>query len=508
MQPQKLGYERGRLRRRQAAASPCPTRNGTTVGTAQSFTLVCGTDIGGAVVNTSDAFDLQTCADICASFHPRCDGITYDGRTCELKARVIPGIGRFSRRSDSAVAIFPGASSNCTTLGATTTSSLGGSFQVMCGKVINGSDLSQNFAPTFQDCLQQCSATSGCAAVSFDPSQDQGFKNCYLKTSVADPTTIVADGRVDTAMLQAAAPAAAPADTSSGAAAAPGVTTIPLPTSSSDAITTTSAAGAVFFTPPGVLPTSAGAGISVGSLVPANPQPTITNLLPPSATGLSPTLLFPGLGGAGAGGTGGTVFTGGSSGSSDSSSTGQGGSGSTEASSNAWIAAPVVGSVAAIALIVLSFIMLKRRRLGQRAGGSSRSSNSSTDDLNPRGSGGEKMSGANGYGGGSGSGGVSRLFDSWLPAIGMGRRRGERGSGGGDGSRSRMGNFSEVTGTGNGKPPASRGSMRTSVTGLVRPGLALGGGERLEDLEEAAAGEKARAELRNSLNGLGQNRWS
>ena len=66
-----------------------------------------------------------------------------------------------------------------------------------------------------------------------------------------------------------------------------------------------------------------------------------------------------------------------------------------------------------------------------------------------------------------------------------------------------MGNFSEITG----KQPASRSSMRTSVTGLVRPGLALGG-ERLDDVEEGEKREERKAELRNSLNGLGQNRWS
>jgi len=67
-----------------------------------------------------------------------------------------------------------------------------------------------------------------------------------------------------------------------------------------------------------------------------------------------------------------------------------------------------------------------------------------------------------------------------------------------------MGNFSEVTG----KQPASRGSMRTSVTGLVRPGLAIG--ERLEDVDETGERRDSarKADLRNSMNGLGQNRWS
>ncbi|KAK5657801.1 hypothetical protein OQA88_2874 [Cercophora sp. LCS_1] len=470
MHPRKLGYARSMVERRQQAASPCPNRNGTQIGSAQTFTLFCGTDIGGNVLESLAAFDLNTCVDLCSSFHPRCDGASFDGTTCQLKARLAPGAVRQNRRLDSAVGIFPSATSNCGTLG-TTSRALDRNFDIRCGTVIAGFDLVQNFAPTLQDCMGQCAATTNCGAVSYDPSLDQGFKNCYLKTVVSDPSLVVADARVDTALLQGvgnALPGAGGAPAAGGGGA--GVATIPLPT---QALT---GGGAVFFTPPVA---TGGAIIPIATTVSA---PTlVTELVPPSGSPF-PTLFFPGNSNTGAAAT--------SSANAAAQDMGDGGS------SNAWIAAPVVGSVAAIALIVLSFIMLKRRRLGNRSGTSS--SNSSTDDLRPRKSTISRPMA------------ISSLFTSWLPTSAS---RGNRGSGGSNSSRGRMGNFSEVTG----KQPASRSSMRTSVTGLVRPGMAMGGGERLDDVEEGREKREStpqyglkdgKMELRNSMNGLGQNRWS
>ena len=413
-----------------------------------------------------DSFDLLTCVDLCSSFHPRCDGASFDGRTCSLRARLSPASSRGNRRLDSAVGVFPGATSNCGSLSGIQSAG-GNSFQIMCGTVIAGSDLVQNFAPTFQDCMGQCAATSGCAAVSFEASQDQGFKNCYLKSAVADGSTVVPDGRVDTAMIQGAGNAA-PA----GSGSSPGVVTIPLPVPAA-----TTGTGLVFFTPPGSQPT-----ISVGPLVPGQPgqvQPSFgaPGFVPTTTGGVSPTLFFPGLNGGSGSGTNLVATSSPDTAAQDNAN---------EESSNAWIAAPVVGSVAAIALIVLSFIMLKRRRLGNRNG--VESSNSSTDSLPRKRNISRPMA-------------ISSLFSSWLPMV---RRKGDRGSSASSGSRGRMGNFSEVTG----KQPASRGSMRTSVTGLVRPGLAIG--ERLEDVDETGERRDSarKADLRNSMNGLGQNRWS
>ncbi|KAK0715558.1 hypothetical protein B0H67DRAFT_610343 [Lasiosphaeris hirsuta] len=467
------GGGRARTHKRQAP-SPCPTRNGTEIGTVQKFNLLCNTNLDGNLLDSVAAFDLPACADICSSFHPRCDGATFDGTTCQLKARLQPGRAPPSRRLDSVVGIFTSGTSNCATLSGTQ-SIRGTSFTSRCGSVIAGFDLSQNFAPTFQDCMGQCTAATGCAAVSYEATQDQGFKNCYLKTAVSDATAVVPDLRTDTALMVGAGNAVPGGDT--------GVSTVPVPAPAPVAPAPGAATtGAVFFTPPGL--NTAAPAASTAAVPPAvTPASSVVEVLPTGAASspIAPPVFFPSSSSLAVTGT------------AVPDSAAQEGGGSS-VSSNAWIAAPVVGSVAAIALIILSFIMLKRRRAGAR---SPTSSSSSSGSLQRKGSGGRSRTSP-----------VVAFFSSFLPSSSGNKRKGNNSSSG----NSRMGNFSEVTG----KQPASRASMRTSVTGLIG-GPGMRGMERLDDVDEER-GEKRQSmtpsyevrsgkmELRNSFNGLGQHR--
>ncbi|KAK4651832.1 hypothetical protein QC762_600200 [Podospora pseudocomata] len=482
--------DRARMNRRQNNPCTRASGNGTTIGSVQDFTLFCNTNLDGDVVERLDAFDLTACMDLCSSFHPRCDGASYDGTRCFLKTRLAPVDPRqFVRGIDSGIASFPEASSNCPALPGTQVA-LGTNFQVMCGFIIAGSDMSQNFAPTFQDCLGQCAATSGCAAVSYDPTLNLGFKNCYLKTGVADPGDLAADRRTDSARVLAAADPNQPPP-------GPGVSTIPVPPGGA-----ANGNGVVFFTPP------ANPSITPSSI--ELPPAATTTALPGEATTavsdissttetLAPPPAFP--------------FPAPSASPDQFPDTFSGGANDPSIdppSSNAWIAAPVVGSVAAIALIVISFIMLKRRR----------QSSPSSSPTEPR----RDISRPSP---------ISGLFTAWLPSrwssspvprvpplpVGIGNSNVSRSSTVGSSGR-RMGNFSEVN-TGE-----RRNSVRNSVLGMVgdrdRRGM-----ERLGDIEEGemGRGEKegerggvkvyevrnGRAELRelrSSLNGLGQNRWS
>ncbi|KAL2015688.1 hypothetical protein VTK56DRAFT_5023 [Thermocarpiscus australiensis] len=116
---------------------------------------------------------------------PEMRGRLLDGSQCTLTTRLSPAEQRQSRRLDSAIETYPGATSDCPTL-CGTQQVLGTSFESMCGIIIAGNDIGQDFAPTFQDRLARCASTSGCAGLSFDPSQTLGFKNWYLKTAVAN----------------------------------------------------------------------------------------------------------------------------------------------------------------------------------------------------------------------------------------------------------------------------------------------------------------------------------
>lgn len=493
-----LAVERARVHQRQNIA-PCPGGNGTTIGTFQEFTVLCNTNLGGDVLDTLDAFDFTACVDLCSSFHPRCEGASFDGSRCTLRARLLPEEQSRSRRTDSGIGFFPGASSNCAALGGEQRA-LGTTFTTMCGFIIAGNDLSQNFAPTFQDCLGQCASTTGCAALSFDPSQNLGFKNCYLKSAVANPNDIAADQRTDSAMVASSGetPSDDPPPASlanpgvvpgSGASATgPGVSTIPLPPPSS-----TPAAGAgngvIFFTPPGN--NAANEPSPPASSTPApvsGSSSSATDLLTTPSSSLAagaPPFFFPSAG------------TAPPPPSAAAPETAAQGAGDT-ASTNAWIAAPVVGSIAAIALIAVTFIMLKRRRRGSG-----------------RGNGGKKKPSI------SRPWPVPGMFTAWLP--GSYSSRGSRG--GGEEITSRkltgMGNFSEVN---SGQQSAEgRGTVRDSVawffTGRpvgmerlddVEGGDVKGGAEKTSERKDTPVYEvkNGRVELRNSLNGLGQNRWS
>ncbi|KAK3987208.1 hypothetical protein QBC44DRAFT_128270 [Cladorrhinum sp. PSN332] len=482
--------KRGRALNKRQGNSPCPSGNGTTVGTFQPFTVLCNTQLEGDVLDRLDAFDYTACVDLCSSFHPRCEGASYDGSTCTLRARLRPAEARLARRIDSGLASFPGASSNCATLQGPQ-QVLSTSFNLRCGFIIAGNDMGQNYAPTFQDCLGQCASTSGCAAVSFDPSQELGFKNCYLKSAVSNPATdIAADRRTDSAIIAAAGGGGA-AVPDSGAGAGAGVATIPIPSASASP-----GNGVVFFTPPANAPAAAAPTIITTD------DPSLSNgALPPldtivdAATATTSLATPPQF----------TFFPPSPGANTDSPPLTQADADSSSASSNAWIAAPVVGSVAAIALIVISFIMLKRRR-GRRSG-SSRSSSSSASGLK------RKFL-------------ISRpipILSGWFGR--PGGLQGASGSGSIGRRKTMMGNFSEVgAGVGNGE---GDGGNRRSVLGLGGFGRGGGAMERLDsDVEEGgggggngggSGGEKGvpvyevrngRAELRNSLNGLGQNRWS
>ncbi|KLU82026.1 hypothetical protein MAPG_01105 [Magnaporthiopsis poae ATCC 64411] len=203
--------------------SPCPAANGTTIGTSQSFTLQCGLNIGGDVLSEMPMSSFTACVDSCASTHPRCDGVSFDGKTCRQRANANAAqTSRPSNNFDSALAIFPTSiDSRCGTLGSSMqTSPAAGSkrFDLACGKVLDGGDLLQQHTATFFDCAELCARSSACIAVSYDWNMKNGFNNCYLKNTVAD---LVSVQDIDTAMINRGGGGGPPAQPANPAPPAP-----------------------------------------------------------------------------------------------------------------------------------------------------------------------------------------------------------------------------------------------------------------------------------------------
>lgn len=97
-------------------------------------------------------------------------------------------------------------------------------FNLQCGQVFNGNDIEQQFQPTFDACLNACAATSACGGVSYDVQQSQGFKNCFLKTTVTTGGLLQKAG-VDSALMTVdnSAPVGVPQASSSALQATPSI---------------------------------------------------------------------------------------------------------------------------------------------------------------------------------------------------------------------------------------------------------------------------------------------
>jgi hypothetical protein len=420
----------------------------------------------GDVLDTPDATDFNDCVNICSSHHPRCDGVTFNGKKCFLKGNIQPDKTRPAGFFDGAAALFPPASSNCGSLGSSAAVS-GTNFGIFCGIKNSGAEISQAFASTFQDCMTQCSTTSGCGGVSYEAAMTQGFNNCYLKKSSVGAGDNASTSGFDTAILQANAAAAG-----GGSSAAQSV----VPSTITPVVKTT----------PPPLPITQTITSVVTSVSLAAGNVSVTELLTvPYTTVFSSTEdAVPSATDGAAGSTQGT----------DS------GSGSGDGMSRAWIAAPVVGSAAAIVIIAVLFVFLKRRKRAasiregksrelHSSGGDSAVSSSASTQMSPR---------------------TTNLLSSWLPGPGQIKRS--------------LGNFASASAKRGPPPPLAlprpSSSSLSSMSGANRPDVyGYWVGDKLEDIQEKSGAEgdeegepsdkraSDKGELRRSRNGLSMNSW-
>lgn len=210
---------------------PCPTGNGTQIGDVQKFNVLCGLDIGGVEITRMQLDSLSTCVSVCTSYQgTRCDGVTFRfDNVCIFKTAFAAAGNQFQKATtaDSAIGILPSPppSSRCASLGTGAIQLVTSkNFNLQCGQVFNGNDIEQQFQPTFDACLNACAATSACGGVSYDVQQSQGFKNCFLKTTVTTGGLLQKAG-VDSALMTVdnSAPVGVPQASSSALQATPSI---------------------------------------------------------------------------------------------------------------------------------------------------------------------------------------------------------------------------------------------------------------------------------------------
>ncbi|KAI1750972.1 hypothetical protein F4782DRAFT_229996 [Xylaria castorea] len=325
-----------RLQERQSSRAPCPSGNGTTIGDEQQFVVYCDTGFQGDEIFRQKADSLAACAEMCTSFqNPRCEGAQLkDDKDCVLLGNLVPEGTRPSRFFDSAAAVFPqlGLTSSCSQQGTGTTFlSQSTSFTLQCGKIVNGNDLEQQFQRTLESCLAACSANSACGGVTFDPQQTSGFRNCYLKTAV-DASDIFTKTGIDSAVL---------ANNANNGNIAGGTSTSTITSAPSNTISQATA----FVT---IVPNQ---GVASGNVV------TVSVPVPVTSTSSSGALADS----TPEASAGATKTNNGQGGVNNSERPKFGNVGSSN-SSNAWIAAPVIGGIAALTLVLAVFVLWGRRR--------------------------------------------------------------------------------------------------------------------------------------------------
>ncbi|ETS83594.1 hypothetical protein PFICI_05470 [Pestalotiopsis fici W106-1] len=298
---------------------PCPNGNGTQIGDVEKFNVLCGLDIGGVEIDRMQVDSLGTCVSICTSYQgTRCDGVTFRlDNVCIFKTAFMGAQFQKTTNADSAIGILPNPppSSRCDSLGTGAIQLVTSkNFNLQCGQVFAGNDIEQQFQPTFDACLNACAAMTACGGVSYDVQQSQGFKNCFLKTTVTtggllskagiDSAFMTVDNSVPMVVSQPSSSVlqATPSVAQLSPANTPDTASLNDPSSQSTRILTSSST---------ILPLSETTSSSIPSL------------------GLATSTAVSSM---------------------------------ATTSSNAWIAAPVIGSIAAVALLIGFYVLWIRRR--------------------------------------------------------------------------------------------------------------------------------------------------
>ncbi|GAP85997.1 hypothetical protein SAMD00023353_0301130 [Rosellinia necatrix] len=321
------------------------------IGDEQQFNVFCNTRLRGDELFRQKTDSFATCTTLCTSFqNPRCEGAQFkdDNGDCVLIGNMVPEGTRPSRMFDSAAALFPspGPTSSCAQQGAGTTflGQNASSFALRCGTVVDGKDLGQQFQMTFEGCLSACGADPACGGITFDPQQAAGFRNCYLKTTAVVDADVLAKSGVDSAVLvsnNGASPAGGDQEESANTSSSSTAVALSTPVAASSG-------GTVFVT---VMPGPemvSGSVVTVSVPIPATSTPSSSALA--DSTAEASSAVDTGLGDTDTNNT-----------NSDSGRP-RFGNGGPSTSSNAWIAAPVIGGIAALTLILAVFVLWGRRR--------------------------------------------------------------------------------------------------------------------------------------------------
>ncbi|QKX58105.1 uncharacterized protein TRUGW13939_05226 [Talaromyces rugulosus] len=356
------------------------------------FSTYCSLNLLAPELGNQPGSSITECMDMCSNYHPACMGVThyFQNQTCSFKGFDVNTTSLSITDTDNVHSALTNKTemlaikADCPYENNTNAMISGFSFQILCdqdmrdyGDFLPWGQTYGNHASTMGECMQLCLDVHPlCVGVSWNPDKKAGWSNCYLKNS-QDGVPVVANTRpVSHSGLLVSLP---PVDTCSG----PGQIV-----NNNQTFNTTCLEGRVgssnftsFYSPKlkNCVGQCATNDSCVGVLYDNSFHEGIKNCYFLNATGSASTpqnFTYAELvssdtsaSGASPSTSAGATPTQSSDGSSDSSGSSGSSGNSGSSSSKAWIAGPVIGAIAAVAIVVAGWFWWRRRGGGGGGGG-------------------------------------------------------------------------------------------------------------------------------------------
>ena len=198
--------------------STCPAGN-YTAPDGLEFETYCGYDVPNGDLSTSgtQATDVIDCMNSCSTHRPLCYAVAFDisTGTCYQKNNTVTKANLTQAANlNSAIAQasqFSPLSTSCPYANnSIQTSADGAQYQIVCGLDLNGDDYCPQGAPScpfhadsLEDCMNWCSSSHPlCAGVAYNPDLIAGYANCYPKNNATVQLVAQSDHVTHTALLQ------------------------------------------------------------------------------------------------------------------------------------------------------------------------------------------------------------------------------------------------------------------------------------------------------------------
>lgn len=172
-----------------------------------TFQIYCNKDLKGSDLNALNwnypyhADSLMDCMDLCAETHPLCEAVAWNPdmnngySNCYPKNSTSDLVVPSGYVSHFAIASFPTRNDTSCVDGSTypPAAANSSSFSINCNQNIANNTIESTHSASLDNCIDSCNtysnSTQSCSGIVYDSTMDQGYDNCYLKSSTGPVST-------------------------------------------------------------------------------------------------------------------------------------------------------------------------------------------------------------------------------------------------------------------------------------------------------------------------------